>query len=317
MTGYVARRVVQSLIVLVLVTLVAFALLHMLPGTPARAMLGRHATPGAIRAFKAANGYDRSLPDQYWIYIDHLVHGKLGFSYIFEQSVGSMLVLDLPKTLVLVGSSIICSLLIAIPMGLHQAMHRNSLSDQALTTLSFVGYSMPTFWLGLLLIVAFASKLHIFPAEGPQGASVISTFNDPIALVLPVATLTITTVSLYSRYMRSSVIDNLLQDYVRTARAKGTSNGQLVRRHLLRNSISPIVTLVGLSLPTVLSGTVIIEALFNYPGMGWLFWQAATRHDFTVLMAFIVVIGAATVVGNLIADIAYAVIDPRVAYGGR
>jgi len=314
MGGYLVRRLIQAVVVLVLVSLVTFVLLHFLPGNVARAMLGRHATPGAIRAFDVANGYNRSLPVQYWLYLDRLVHGNLGFSYTFDQSVGSLLAMDLPKTALLVGSALVFALLIAIPMGLFQALHRNKPIDHALTTLSFVGYSMPTFWLGILLIVAFASKLHLFPSEGPQGASVTASFHDPGAMVLPVATLTITTVSVYSRYMRSSVIDNLLQDYVRTARAKGVSNSQLVRRHLFRNSVMPIVTLVGLSLPTVLGGAIIVEALFNYPGMGWLFWQAAARHDFAVLMGFVVVVGAATVVGNLLSDVVYAVTDPRIRY---
>ena len=314
MAGYLVRRLIQAVVVLVLVSLVTFVLLHFLPGNVARAMLGRHATPGAIRAFDVANGYNRPLPVQYWLYLDRLVHGNLGFSYTFDQSVGSLLAMDLPKTALLVGSALVFALVIAIPMGLFQAMHRNKPIDHALTTLSFVGYSMPTFWLGILLIVAFASKLRLFPTEGPQGASVTASFRDPAAMVLPVATLTITTVSVYSRYMRSSVIDNLLQDYVRTARAKGVSDGQLVRRHLFRNSVMPIVTLVGLSLPTVLGGAIIVEALFNYPGMGWLFWQAATRHDFAVLMGFVMVVGAATVVGNLLSDVVYALIDPRVRY---
>ncbi|MHB1552921.1 MAG: ABC transporter permease [Acidimicrobiales bacterium] len=314
MAGYLVRRLIQAVVVLVLVSLVTFVLLHFLPGNVARAMLGRHATPGAIRAFDVANGYNRPLPVQYWLYLDRLVHGNLGFSYTFDQSVGSLLAMDLPKTALLVGSALVFALVIAIPMGLFQALHRNKPIDHALTTLSFVGYSMPTFWLGILLIVAFASKLRLFPTEGPQGASVTASFRDPAAMVLPVATLTITTVSVYSRYMRSSVIDNLLQDYVRTARAKGVSDGQLVRRHLFRNSVMPIVTLVGLSLPTVLGGAIIVEALFNYPGMGWLFWQAATRHDFAVLMGFVMVVGAATVVGNLLSDVVYALIDPRVRY---
>lgn len=314
MAGYLVRRIAQSVVVVLLVTLITFVLLHFLPGNVARAMLGRRATPGAIRAFDIANGYNRPLPVQYWLYLDRLVHGNLGFSYVFDQPVSTLLAMDLPKTTLLVGSALFFAVLIAIPMGLYQALKRNRLVDHTFTTLSFVGYSMPTFWLGILLIVAFASKLHLFPSEGPQGASVTASFQDPLAMVLPVATLTITTVASFSRYMRSSVIDVLLMDYVRTARAKGTSTVQLVRRHLLKNSLMPIVTLVGMSLPTVLSGAVIIEAVFNYPGMGWLFWQAASRHDFPVLMGFVVVVGAATVVGNLLADVVYAFIDPRIRY---
>jgi peptide/nickel transport system permease protein len=314
MTRFLVRRVSQSVAVLFIVTVIVFSILHFLPGSPARAMLGIRATPAAIAAFNKANGYNRPLPVQYLLYIDRLVHGNLGFSYHFDQSVGSLLSLDLPKSAVLVGSSYVLSLLIAIPMGIAQALRREKVMDHALTAFSFVGYAMPTFWLGILLVVWFSADLHLFPSEGPQGASVTAALANPKGLVLPVATLTIVTVAQFSRFMRASAVENLLQDYIRTARAKGLSNWKMVTRHLLRNSILPIITLVGLSLPGVLSGAIIVEALFNYPGMGWLFWTATGAHDFPVLMGFTIVVAVATVAGNLLADIAYAVADPRVRY---
>ena len=314
MTSFLLRRVSQSVAVLFIVSVIVFAILHFLPGSPARAMLGIRATPAAIAAFNKANGYNRALPVQYLLYLDRLFHGNLGFSYHFDQSVGSLLSLDLPKSALLVGASYVVALVIAIPMGIVQAMRREKLLDHALTTFSFVGYAMPTFWLGILLVVWFSADLHLFSSEGPQGATVSASFANPKALVLPVATLTIVTVAQFSRFMRASAVENLLQDYIRTARAKGLSKWQMVTRHLLRNSILPIITLVGLSLPSVLSGAIVVEALFNYPGMGWLFWTATGAHDFPVLMGFTIVIAAATVIGNLLADIAYAMADPRVRY---
>lgn len=314
MTRYLLRRIVHALVVLFIVTLAVFTILHLLPGSPARAILGIKASPGAIKAFDVANGYNRALPIQYVLYLNRLVHGNLGFSYHFDQSVASLLALDLPKSALLIGTSYVLALLIAIPLGLIQALNRNKVTDHVVTTFSFVGYAMPTFWLGILLLVAFSATAHIFPPEGPQGATVSAAFADPGALVLPVATLTIVTVAQFSRFMRSAAIEALLQDYVRTARAKGTSTWQLVRRHVLRNSLLPIITLVGLSLPGVLAGAVIIEALFNYPGMGWLFWTATEAHDYPVVLGFTVVVAAVTVLGNLLADIAYAVADPRIRY---
>jgi peptide/nickel transport system permease protein len=314
MTRYLVRRTAQAIFVLFIVTIIVFSILHFLPGSPARALLGIKATPGAIAAFNAANGYNRALPIQYILYLDRLVHGNLGFSYHFDQSVGSLLALDLPKSALLVGASYVLALLIAIPMGVVQALRRDKLVDHTLTTFSFVGYAMPTFWLGILLIVGFSSTLHVFPPEGPQGATVGAALSDPSAMVLPVVTLTIVTVAQFSRFMRASTVENLLQDYVRTAQAKGLSWWQLVRRHLLRNSLLPIITLVGLSLPGVLSGAIIVEALFNYPGMGWLFWTATAARDYPVLMGFTIVVAAATVVGNLLADVAYAMADPRIRY---
>src|SRR5579875_877606 len=294
MTRYLVRRIGQAIAVLFIVSMVVFAILHFLPGSPARAMLGIRATPAAIRQFNAANGYNRPLPVQYLLYLDRLAHGNLGFSYHYDQSVGSLLTLDLPKSALLVGASYVLSLIIAIPMGIVQALRRNSSLDHALT--------------------GFSATLHLFPPEGPQGASVMAALGDPAGLVLPVATLTIVTVAQFSRFMRSSAIDVLLQDYIRTARAKGASRWQMVTHHVLRNSLLPIITLVGLSLPGVLSGAIVVEALFNYPGMGWLFWTAAGAHDFPVLMGFTIVVAAATVVGNLLADVAYAVADPRIRY---
>lgn len=314
MTQYLVRRVAQAVVVTLLVTIIVFGILHFLPGSPARAMLGVRATPGAIKAFNVANGYNRALPMQYLLYLDRLAHGNLGFSYHFDQSVGSLLSLDLPKTAVLVGVSYVLALVIAIPVGLAQALRRNKPLDHAFTIFAFVGYSMPMFWLGMLLIVLFAVQFHVLPPEAPQGASVANVLRDPQAMVLPVATLTIVTVAQFSRFMRSSAIDNLLQDYIRTAKGKGASSLQLVTRHLLRNSLLPIVTLIGLSLPAVISGAIVVEALFNYPGMGWLFWEAAGAHDYPVLMGFTVVVALATVVGNLLADVAYAFMDPRIRY---
>jgi peptide/nickel transport system permease protein len=314
MTGYLLRRTGHAVVVLIIVTIIVFSILHFLPGSPARALLGVHATPAAIAAFNDANGYNRSLPIQYLDYLNRLIHGNLGFSYHFDQPVGSLLALDLPKSALLIGSAYVIALLIAVPVGVVQALRRYKLSDNVMTTLSFIGYAMPTFWLGILLLVVFSSTIRLFPPEGPQGASVSASLSDPGALVLPVATLTIVTVAQFSRFMRSAAIDTLLQDYVRTAMAKGTSRWQMVRRHLLRNSILPLITLIGLSLPGVLSGAIIVEVLFNYPGMGWLFWTATGAHDYPVLMGFTVVVAAATVVGNLLADIAYAAADPRVRY---
>lgn len=314
MTRYLAGRITQSIAVLFIVTIIVFSILHFLPGSPARALLGIKATPEAIRQFNVANGYNRPLPVQYALYLNRLLHGNLGFSYHYDRPVASLLVLDLPKSALLVGLSYAVALLIAVPMGIAQALRRNDAVDYALTSFAFVGYAMPTFWLGILLLVGFSSGMHLFPPEGPQGATVGAALSDPAGLVLPVATLTIVTVAQFSRFMRSSAIDVLRQDYIRTARAMGTSRWLLITRHVLRNSVLPTITLVGLSLPGVLSGAIVVEALFNYPGMGWLFWTATGAHDFPVLMGFTIVVAAATVVGNLLADVAYTVADPRIRY---
>jgi peptide/nickel transport system permease protein len=313
MIAYIIRRLIQAAVVVFGVTIIVFVLIHLLPGGP-RALLGPRASPQQIHAFLEANGYNRPIFVQYGSYISHLVQGNLGYSYHYNQTVASLLTQALPKSALLVGLSIVVALLIAIPLGILQAVRRNRPVDYALTAASFVGYSMPTFWLGVLLIVLFSVTFHIFPPEAPLGATVGAVLTQPVALVLPVATLSIVTVALFSRYMRSSAIENLVQDYIRTARAKGVSERGIIFRHLLRNSVLPIITLLGLSLPATLSGALVTESVFNYPGMGLLFWTAATSHDYPTLMGFTVVVGVATVIGSLLADVLYAIVDPRIRY---
>jgi peptide/nickel transport system permease protein len=195
-----------------------------------------------------------------------------------------------------------------------QAVRRNKFADHFFNGFSTVFYAMPSFLLGLLLILIFAIKYPIFPAEAPQGTTVGSIFANFNAMILPIATLTLITIALFSRYARSAVLDNLTEDYVRTAKAKGASQRRILFRHVLRNSLIPVATLLGLSLPAIFSGALIVEEVFNYPGMGLLFFEQAQKQDYPVLLGVIVVVAVATVVGSLLADIAYAVLDPRVRY---
>jgi peptide/nickel transport system permease protein len=316
LTAFLLRRLLQAVVVLVIVTMITFALLRMIPGNPAIAVMGPGAyrDPGAIRIFDADYGFNLPWYRQYFLWVGNLARGNLGFSWTLNQSVASLLADRLPKTVVLVGISTILALIVAVPIGMVQAARRNKLVDHVFNATSTILYATPDFLIGIVVILVFAIKFPIFPPEGPQGeglASLVTNFN---ALILPIVCLSLTTISLFSRYMRSSVLDNLTEDYVRTARAKGASEGRVMIRHIMRNSLISIATLLGLSLPAILGGALIIESVFNYPGMGYLFYQSATRDDYPVLLGFTVVIAVATVVGSLLADIAYAVLDPRVRY---
>jgi peptide/nickel transport system permease protein len=191
-------------------------------------------------------------------------------------------------------------------------VRRNKPDDYAVTGLSFIGYSMPTFWLGLLLIAFFSIFLKWLPPSAPQSATVGGAISDPRAMILPVLTLTIVGIAFFSRYMRSSAIESLAQDYIRTARAKGVTRRGLLFGHMLRNAILPVVTLIGLSVPALLSGNLITESVFNYPGVGLLFWTAAETRDYPTLLALTLVVAVFTVLGNLLADIGYGIIDRRV-----
>jgi peptide/nickel transport system permease protein len=316
LTIFLLRRVLQSVVVILIVTVITFALLRAIPGNPAIAILGPNSfrNPAAIRQFDQQYGFNLPWYSQYWLWLRHLLAGNLGFSWKLNQSVASLLSGHLPKTVFLVGISTILALLLAIPVGVIQAVRRNKFVDHFFNGFSTVFYAMPAFLLGILLILFFAIKIPIFPPEGPQSEGLGVLFTNFNALVLPIISLTLITLALFSRYMRSSVLDNLTEDYVRTAKAKGASERRVLIRHVLRNSLIPIATLLGLSLPGIIAGALITESVFNYPGMGYLFYQAALNSDYPILLGITIVVAVATVVGSLLADIAYAVLDPRVRY---
>ena len=314
MVGFLIRRTGQAIFVLFLVTLATLFLVHLFPGGPVRALLGERATPFQIAYYNKLYGFNQPIYVQYLKWVDQLIHGNLGFSYHLNQSVSSLIAQCLPKTIILVLLGTIVSLLFGIPLGVYQAVHRNSAADYVLTAISFLGYSTPTFFLGIVLVDWFSVDVHIFPPFAPQGSTVGAILGDPKALVLPVFTYAFLLYALWSRYMRSSVLDNLVQDYVRTARAKGASERRVVWGHVFRNSLVSIITLLGLSIPGLVGGAILIEVVFNYPGMGLAFYSAALNVDFEVLLGFTVLATVATVLGNLLADIGYAVLDPRVRY---
>ena len=314
MIGFLIRRTGQAIFVLFIVTVATLGLVHLFPGGPVRALLGVRATPVLIDYYNHLYGFDQPFYVQYLKWVDQFIQGNFGYSDKLNLAVTSLIAQDLPKTIVLVVLGTVVSLLFGIPLGVYQAVRRNSFADYVLTGISFLGYSTPTFFLGLVLVDWFAVDTHVFPPFAPQATSVISILGQPRALVLPVFTYAFLLYALWSRYMRSSVLDNLVQDYVRTARAKGASERQVIWGHVFRNSLVSIVTLLGLSLPTLVGGAILIDVVFNYPGMGLAFYQAALNNDSSVLLGFTVLATVATILGNLLADIGYAVLDPRVRY---
>lgn len=297
------------------VTLITFLLSHIIPGGAAKAALGARATPAQIASFNRLNGYNLPIWDQLYQYLRGLVtHFNLGYSYKLNQPVSAAITSRLPKTLVLLGLSTGLALVVAIPLGIFQVLRRNKPSDYALTGVSFLLYAMPDFLIGLLLILYFAVDLHWFPISAPQATTVGGILADPRGLVLPVLTLASTTLAAFSRYMRSSMMEALTQDYVRTARAKGAGERRVVFRHALRNALISIVTLLGLSIPVIVSGAVVDETVFNYPGMGLLTYNAALSNDVPVLIGTTFVAAISVVVGSLVADLLYMVVDPRIRY---
>ncbi|MBV9819239.1 MAG: ABC transporter permease [Solirubrobacterales bacterium] len=313
MIGYVLRRLAVAVIVVIGIAIFTFLLLHWLQPSPVYAVLGPKAQPAAVAVWNRQHGYDRSELAQMISYLGKLAHLNFGYSYKLDQSVGALFNENAGRSAYLTGAALVLSLIVAMPLGIWQAVKRNSVGDYAATTLNFVLYSMPSFFLGLILIQIFALDLNIFP---PTVSDSITTagqaFTHPLQLTLPILTLAGINIASFSRYMRSSALDNLAQDYIRLARAKGLSERAVLFRHLLRNACLPMITLTGLSIPTLLAGNLLIEVLFNFPGLGLLFYNALGNSDYNILLAYTVLGGVLTVLGNLAADVAVTVADPRV-----
>jgi len=317
-TGFILRRCAQAIIVILGVVLIVFVLGQLIPGGECKAVLGPKATIANCRNFNHVAGFDQPLWVQFWHYLLGLPRLHLGYSFKNTQPVWDVIKERLPKSLVLVGTATVLALMVAIPLGILQVVRRNKPSDYVFTGLSFIFYAMPPFLLGTLLIILFGEgfTLNWLPVSPPQDASAWAVFTDPAAFIMPVITLAAITVASFSRYMRSSMMDAMAEDYVRTARAKGASERRVLYGHALRNALIPILTLIGLSLPAIVSGAVITESVFNYPGMGLLTVQAALNTDIPLVLGTTLVATVATVVGSLFADILYAVADPRIRFGG-
>jgi peptide/nickel transport system permease protein len=313
-TGYLIRRIGQAIGVVIGVMIVTFLMIHMEPGSVARSVLGVKSTASRIAVFNATYGLDQPLYKQFWAYVDQVFHGNLGTSYYLQQPVSTLFAQRLPRDIFLLGSSTVFALLISIPLGVYQAIKRNGIMDNLLSGTTFTLYSMPTFFFAILLVSVFCIQTHLLPPEAPQATSVSGMLADPRALILPELVLTLTSIAGFSRYMRSSVIDTLAQDYLRVCRAKGLGARLVLWRHVLRNSVLPIVTILGLSVPGLVGGAIIVEDIFNYQGMGLLFYQGALQSDFPILLGTTLLTGVATVIGNLAADIAYGLLDPRVRH---
>jgi peptide/nickel transport system permease protein len=316
MTWYLVRRVGQAIVVIFGVMVLTFILLHMEPGSVARAVLGLKATPARVAIFDHTYGLNKPLYQQFYVYMDQLLHGNLGISYQYQQPVSSLIAQRLPRDALLLGLSTVLALIIGVPTGIYQALHHNQLGDDLTAGTWFTLYSAPDFLEAFLLIGLLCITFHVFQPNFPGGiTSVGGVLADWRALVLPVVVLSINSVANFSQYQRSTAILVLASDYIKVARSKGLGRRLVVNRHVLKNSLLPVITLLGLSLPGIVAGAVIAESIFNFPGMGLLFWQSALAHDYPVMLGATLIIGIATVTGNLAADICYSWLDPRIRYG--
>jgi peptide/nickel transport system permease protein len=303
MGAYLLRRLVQAVLILLGVSLVTFVLLYLLPADPARQIAGRSATPEVVANIRAQLGLDLPFHEQYLRYLGALLQGDLGRSYLQKTEVATLIMSRLPASLLLMAGAILCELVLGLTMGVVAALRRNTTADHALMLTSFIGVSAPQFVVGMLLLYVFAWQLAWFPLGG---------YGSFAHLVLPSLTLGLLGAGWYSRMMRSAMLDVLRQDYMRTARAKGLGAWRVVLAHALPNALLPIIAMIGIDIGLFMSGIVVVESVFGWPGIGQLAWQAIQRVDIPIIMGVTLVSAFAIVLGNLIADIAAPFIDPRI-----
>src|ERR1051326_933442 len=313
MGRYIARRLIQAIPLLFGISLIVFLIIHFAPGDAAEFALGSRANQEDIERLRQYLGLDLPWYEQYGRLLKTWLSGDLGDSVVLRRPVFDLIVERAPRTAELLGGSILCSLLIAVPIGVISAVKRYSLTDAVVTVVSFIGVALPSFWLGIILILIFAVSLGWLPAGGAQTVGEPFSIGDHLKhLILPLSVLTLVRTAGWSRYLRSSMLEVLGQDYVRTARAKGLTEPRVVYRHALRNAVTPIITLLGLSLPDIVGGAIITEQIFNWNGLGQLTVRATLTRDVPVVMALVMLSGVAIVIGNLLADITYGLVDPRI-----
>ncbi len=303
MIRHLAGRLGQAALLLVGVSFITFILLYILPADPARQLAGRSATPETVETIRQQLGLDRPFHEQYLRYLGNLVQGDLGRSYTQKTEVAEVVAARLPPTLLLMAAAIVVELMIGLTIGVLAALRPGSRFDQGAMIVSFIGVSTPQFVGGILMLYVFSVQLDWFPVGG------YGTFRH---LVLPAVTLGVLGAGWYSRMMRSSMLDVLARDFIRTARAKGIPEARVVVVHALRNAVLPVIAMIGIDVGLFMSGAVIVESVFGWPGIGQLAWQAIQQVDIPIIMGVTLVAAVAIVLGNLIADLAAPFVDPRI-----
>lgn len=316
MFQYVVRRLLFAIPLLIGITLISFTIIHLAPGDPALRFLSPETSQEDLARMRHVMGLDRPIPVQYGIWLGNLVQGDWGKSFTDGQPVLQKIAERLPATLELTVVALVLALLVAVPIGVFAAVRQYSILDHVATFGAFVGISVPAFWMGLLMMLLFAVQLRWLPAVGRTPAGV--TDPDFVLrlrhLAMPAFILAIESTAGFTRYVRSSMLEAIRQDYVRTARAKGLTGRVVIYKHALRNALIPVITILGLALPGLVGGSAVIESLFAWPGLGRLFVQSAFTRDYPVIMGGLLMSSTLVVLGGLAADVAYVLVDPRIKY---
>jgi peptide/nickel transport system permease protein len=323
MRTYALRRILQTIPILFIISILLFLMVRAAPGGPlTAARRNPNITEEQLQRLEEQLGLNRPLPVQYADWMGDMLRGDMGQSIKFRRPVAEMIGERIPNTLLLVGVSFLVTLLIALPIGILSARKPYSLFDYIVTTITFMGQSLPVYWLGLGLILIFYVTLKnpftgapLFPGGGMNTFGEEGNFLDTLwHMVLPVTALSLGWAAWYSRFLRSSMLDVLHEDYIRTARAKGVVDRLVYYKHALRNAILPLVTLIALDLPSLFAGALFVETIFSWPGMGRLFWDAARGRDYPVLLGVVMITAVLIIVANILADLAYGMLDPQVKY---
>ena len=304
MASFLIQRVLHAIFVMMAVSLIVFVLMH-LTGDPAALMVPEGATAAQVEEVRQRMGFDRPVLIQYGLFLGRALTGDFGYSYRIQRPAFDLVAERIPATLRLMAASVGVSLLVAVPVGIIAATKRNSLFDRVSMVMILFGQSMPTFWFGIMVILIFAVQLGWLPTSGYQG---------PSYLVLPALTLGLYTSAVIARVLRSSLIEVLSRDYIRSARAKGLGSRQVLLRHAVKNAAIPVITVIGLQIGYLMGGSIITETVFGYPGMGLLAIQAIRGQDVPVLQSFVIFVSGIIVAINLAVDVAYMYVDPRVRY---
>ncbi len=320
MTRYIVRRLIQVIPLLAIISLIGFMIIQATGDPLAAYTVDASLTGDDIARLRAQYGLDKPVPIQYLNWVKNLFKGDWGYSYYTREAVRDMVINTIPNTLVLVLFSYVLTLTISVFIGIFTALKQYSVFDNLMTAISFIGISMPSFWMGLMLIVIFSVRfknagLPYLPVGGMFDFRAGPSFSQLIwHAILPTLTLSFVMIGKYIRYIRSSMLDQISQDYIRTARSKGLSEPNIMVGHAFKNVLLPVITIIGIDIPGLLSGTIVIESIFAWPGMGRLFWTSAQKTDIPVCMALLMFVAVLTVFSTIISDILYAVVDPRIKY---
>ncbi|BFH67062.1 MAG: ABC transporter permease [Paenibacillus dendritiformis] len=312
MQKYIVRRVLQAIPLLFFISIVSFALIKLAPGDPVNSFVTPDMNKEDVERIRESLGLNLPLYMQYWIWLKNVFMGNLGYSLSNHRPVLTLIVERLPATIGLMGAALLLSLLISVPLSMYAASRKNRPVDRALGLVSYIGISIPSFWFGIMLIYLFAVKLNWLPSMGMRTIGVDSAWDVLKHGILPCTVLCFMNVSVYMRYIRSNTISQLEEDYVQIQYAYGSAQGTVLRRHVLKNVLLPIITILGMSFPELIAGAFITESVFSWPGMGSLGITAVFALDYPVIMGITMFSSVMLVIGNLAADVLYGVVDPRI-----